>query len=517
MAGIEDVQPKAINTGIQLVGNPDLSATSTPAVDALVNAFKNGLISSQEIMDRIGPLAQEKKIAEGANARLSAATSTAGMDLVEPLKKAALAKAALSTAQAGSDMSLIQPLASEALAKSALGTTQANAQAGLVQPAAALTREQINKKRETLNSEAFTDAWLKYRMPINKVDAEGNDTGEPDYKAMAQGGYKYLQMERSLSFAQQGLTGQRTVIKDPKTNQDRAVILNPMGEDITPTPPGAPVNKTRKYYEDMRQEAWGILHSINPSDPEPTRAKVSSADVAPKGGEASAALAKPVVDAGAPGDYEPYSGNAAGMVPGTSVPEVLDRLKNTQQYQDWTEKLIPMRNFQNAAAGVHAPGGEKVLGFKVMNQKDTALILAVQQLASQSAAASARGMPDLQSHALEENVSRLEKLEDFPSVLAGTGKLTDGTRERLIALGNDYIKAKEQTVKPILNWAATTSGADAADLFGPDSDAERIIKGGSMTYQTPGGHGGAPEAGKLIQVGGRTLRSLGNGQYQVVQ
>jgi hypothetical protein len=165
-------------------------------------------------------------------------------------------------------------------------------------------------------------------------------------------------------------------------------------------------------------------------------------------------------------------------------------------YTDWAEKIVPMQNFATAAKRIQegpTTAAEKgPLGLANMRQKDLALIQSLRQLSVQTQAATGRALPEMQTKAIEDQMSLFEKLGDWKQTVTGTGTLSPGTRERMIKFGNDLIRARELTVLPALQWAVQDSGLDADQIWGPNSFQKKLLEGGSMAVpEVPIGHGGS--------------------------
>jgi hypothetical protein len=491
--GLESGPAQSLNAGIsaQPLVTPLQPVVTPSAVSALTDAFRQGFITSKDVFDTIGPVGQAKKKAE-----------LTGLDEFTSPDALAARKAALQ-AQA---------------AQAQLVQATAHANTGLVQPTADLQAANIQKQKEEVLSKNAIDAWTQWNLPIYKKDETGADTAEPDYDAMKQAGMKYVRANNMLSYANQGLTGQRVETKDPKTGQPKYIILNSMGQDVSPD------TADHKHYSDMRREAWNLFMS-EPEIPEPPKpaangaaapapkAPASSSLITPNSASAPAsAVAAPVI--------QPWQGIPAGPVPGSTIPEVKDELRKEPQYSDWTQKLTPMRDFQMAAQSIYAPPTEDekaIFGPAVMKNKDIKLIQALKTLAVQSQTATARGVPDFQTHELAEKLPKLEALENWKGILSGTSELGPDARSRLIRMGNEYIKAKEQGVLPRIKWAESVTGQPAENIWGTGTDEHRLSTGGSLTFQQPGESGtpAGPAAGvvggrKLVQVGPHTFKYVGD-------
>jgi hypothetical protein len=180
-------------------------------------------------------------------------------------------------------------------------------------------------------------------------------------------------------------------------------------------------------------------------------------------------------------------------------------------YEQWAQKVGSINSFQSAAQKSMANSSDTTLGVPVRNQSDIALINAVKQLASPvvSASTGGRASPDLQAKALEENMPSWERAQDWKQTLLHQGILTDGTRRRLIDMGNQYIRDKETTVKPSLQWAAKNAGSTPEKLWGDTSFEARLLRGESLASAPAAPGAAAPGAAPAAANSGVVILKTG--------
>ena len=433
---VAGIAPTPAVTGPGNVITPD-------AVTALVDSFGKGVITGDDLAAHSGMKTFLENRAEGQ--RLREETSPQAIQQRQAAREAATSQSNLVTAQAGG-------LESQVPAQTALAaSTTAKAQS------------------EVWDKQAI-DLYKEYNPTLYKEDGT-----TPDAEGMAEAGRHYLRAKDALAYAGQGLASQPSKEVDPATGQAIVVQRNANGEDVTPRED----NPAYTHYRDLRQSAIETLFAptkAHPSRGEGTGATPAGTPADSSPAPAPAAEGSPLVSsitkppsAGIP-IYQSGQGRATGPVPGTLPTETRDEVRKEPQYEFWSQKLGSMRDFAKAAQAIYTPSTDKTIGPVPMNEKDFALMNSLRQLATPvtSGGAGGRGTPDLQGAQIEKSLPLLEKLSDWKQVVAQTGTLTEGTRRRLIKLGNDYIRSKEDTVRPVLQWATENSGLPHEKLLGLD-------------------------------------------------
>lgn len=222
-AGAPDSQPLAAGLSAQQLVTPMTPAVTPDAVNALVNAYHNGFVNTQDIIDRIGAVGQAKK-----KALLESLGEYVSPEAIQARKsqiQAAGAQANLQTAQAQGGQQLVQPLTESNLAD-------------------------IVQHNQTRLSGDAVKAYTSLHPPIYKIDANGNPTSEYDYTAMTREGSELLQAMALRDYSQQRLQGTWADYYDDKLKQTRKAFINASGENVTPG------SDRWKYYNQLRDQAF---------------------------------------------------------------------------------------------------------------------------------------------------------------------------------------------------------------------------------------------------------------------
>lgn len=515
--GIESVQPKSINIP-QMIGEVTPAATPS-AVAQLADAFRQGFITTNDIMEHTGSNALTRGLVE---------------------KKKMAAEQQLLGEQ-------MDPLAIEAR-----------------QEATRLTGEKAKGERETALTKDFVGAYLKYNLPLKKAD------GTPDYSGMAEVGQKYADMERTLAYAKAGMTGTPVERLDPKTGQKYVVYKNAYNEDITEPSDGSK-NATLEHYRKLfrKSSSFLIQNDNEPDIPEGGTAPIIS--VSPKALQDEAASPMisslhPEITAGVPtgaptveeinravqseidpasrvtplvGIAQPIPGmpqpapkvvveptatgtavtvqapqaapveKPAVYVPGTGVltgmgdfkpAEVVKDAKSTELYKNWAERSAAIDAFRAVKQFYAANPNDEVTG-----QNDKDLLTTATQIASMSSSGgSGRAMMN-EIKLVEAKIPTWDRIKDAPDIVLNRNLFPKPVRDRIISMVERHIKGIESLAGGALKTASDeliARGMDPAKYFSP---AERALFG-----ETPGAESAA---------GGGIERTstFGGKQYRVRQ
>jgi hypothetical protein len=490
--GNQTEQPLVAGLSSQPAVTGPANVITPDAVTALVDSFGKGVITGDDINAHSGFMAHLRDRAEAQ--RLQESTNPQSVAARQAALESQTANANLVTAQAGAQQAQIP-------AKSALVTAQ------------------NQKAQSEVWNKRATDAYLEYNPTLYKEDGS-----TPDVGGMAEAGRHYLRAQDALTYAGQGMASTPSKETDPTTNQPIVVQRNSMGEDVTPRED----NPAYTHYRDLRQKAIETLFApTKPHASRDTGTEVPISDeppsgmiTAPGGAPAPTAdlvspvtpTAPPYPSVGAPAPvYQSGQGRPVGPIPGTTEPETRAELAKMPAYEQWAQKVGSINSFQSAAQKSMADSSDTTLGVPVRNQSDIALINAVKQLASPvvSASTGGRASPDLQAKALEENMPSWERAQDWKQTLLHQGILTDGTRRRLIDMGNQYIRDKETTVKPSLQWAAKNAGSTPEKLWGDTSFEARLLRGESLASAPAAPGAAAPGAAPAAANSGVVILKTG--------
>jgi hypothetical protein len=472
MAGIQDVQPKGIN--IPNMTGMVVPAATISAVEQLANAYRQGFITTSDILD--APARRKKLDAE----------------------------AMLASEQ-------VDPLAIEAR-----------------QEATRLAGETARGARETALTKDFVGAYLKYNLPLKKAD------GTPDYSGMAEVGQKYGDMERTLAYAKAGMTGTPTPRIDEKTGRTYSVMLNAYGEDVTDSPgqKNAALEHYRKLFRkassfliqndnepDIPEDGTAPIIRVSPKDaapgpdpapvpaaavtpvqrlaaapvpPSPAVVQQATAGITPVVGVAGGTIqglpsagavwtggtpqvfaaqpaapkvviqptatgqsvtvepaAAPVAEAAKPEVYVPGTGVLSGM--GDYKPDAaIKDARATELYKNWSEKSGSIAGFRTLVKNYQSlPKGS------VTTQNDLALANSAMQIAAMgSSGGSPRGMGQ-ELKRIEESIPIIERILDLPDIVLQRDKFPEGVRERLIQVTEQ--KARE--IESLAGDVIKTTGA----------------------------------------------------------
>jgi hypothetical protein len=476
---VGDIPARGLNVGVSpvpLVGQVDPSISSPDNIAKLSDAVRQGVISASDIVDRIGNIGAAKN--KAALQTLKEYVSPDAIASRQAQLQAAGAQANLATQQATAQQSLVQPMTDKQL------------------------QDLIQGNEERYTAPAIQSFLRWGNLPIYKLDpATGQETDQYDRDEMARQGINYLRAENTLNFAQDRLTVAKVVDAQEQDGTPIKISQNRYGDNISP---GSPL---QKQYTQMIVDSWDQLHTQQPVR------SIQDNLVIPKA-TGTTTPAKPVVSPEPPSST-PVTGDtlAAAYSAGTSpmagqrvgptpIPPQREELRKTPQYAAWADKSNPMTMFQTAAARADAPPTPEEqgpLGVQYRAQKDFELVQALRQLAVQTTGggASGRGTPDLQTKNIEDEVSYAEKLPEWKQILAHAGTLPEKTKQRLIAVGNDYIRSYESNAAPTIRWAERQSGRPVEDLFGADSEEAKLLRGETKQY-LPGTAADAVRRGAIL-------------------
>jgi hypothetical protein len=142
-------------------------------------------------------------------------------------------------------------------------------------------------------------------------------------------------------------------------------------------------------------------------------------------------------------------GLTTGYAPGFAPQETVKTLRDSELYKNWAEKSGVMGRFRLAANSYTGAAGE------ITTQKDIALANAALQLQAPGGGGSGeRGAPELRVASLEEAQPLLEQLYGIKAKVLKTHRFEEGTRNRLIELGNQAIASLEGPAKSVVQTAA---------------------------------------------------------------
>lgn len=507
MAGVgqADVTPVSVGASAQpLVSSMDMSATSSPAIQNLTNAFQQGFINADDVIQRIGPVAQAKK-----KALLEELGEYVSPEQIEARKQAALSSAQTSQLGGAQASSLL-----------AAGVPQAQAQ----------TTAQIAAKSyaEGIFGKGSTDLYATAadRFGLEPVPKLAN--GQPDYVKMGRRGAAI----QNYQYYNQAL------IPDPSkgTFQDvkhpgAVFAFSQAGIPLTPEN----ITKYSKMRDAFEKELSGFAEEDQPEPSEPlVSAKTPMAE--------SPAVSTPANDAVRATAVQKYGvspAQAGGMsdrdlltiqklesqpqtrpeIQPVSQPQVAtapqaafypskdvreevaksqDLLKTDARYTDWSKKAAVLDQFDKSTAnyekGISGTPGE-TYGTDDLNAFDKQLIHNVgMMILPQDATGITRFEGRLEEHEMTRK-SWPQIIKNVPEIVLKTGTLTPLQRQHLIDFGQQRSAAlKRQAGDAVQGQVSRMQSAFPGmtpEVAIPDV-SQRALISGAPSASPPGSAAGPP-------------------------
>jgi hypothetical protein len=409
-----------VNAGMAaqpLATSADPNVVGPAAVENLVNSFRNGSITMNDILDRVDNAAKSKRKA-------------LMQEMGEYVSPDAIAAR--------------QAQRSAVTAQAQLQAQQAHAQSQLLPSESQFAQAKLSKEQADLLNKQAIDQYLQYNPPIYKTDKEGNPTKEVDFAAVADAGRVYTRAGTLQQIAAQGLTpvGPPQIQTDDKGIK-RAVTRNALREDISPG------SDAFEYYHGLRQQALSVL--MKPAAKSQTSGQASSGLVQPAAPSPNAPFtpAPSVVmpTAGAP-TYPSVAGTTApgeqiAPEPGTEPQQVAETARKDTPVTDWKSSMGIIRQFHNTVERYKLPGPTP--------QNDTTLANTVMQLSLKSGGGGARAAAgEYKVTNIEDAVPLMERLYNIKATLTKEHAFPPEVRARLIAIGQDNISAIEGNAAEVL-------------------------------------------------------------------
>jgi hypothetical protein len=493
-----DIAIQQLSTLGQPLVSPNEPVVTQDAVQKLTDAYHQGFITTNDILEHTGALATQKGVTQ-------------------------------------------QKLLEETVAPEAV---EARKQQQV------LAGDKAKKDRADLLSKDFIDAYLKYNLPLKKTD------GSPDYQGMAEVGQKYADYERTMAYAKMGTTGTPQQYIDEQGRQ-RTRILNAFGEDITQVP--GKKNAALEHYQKLHREASKFLlqNDNEPEVPEgkeapqisvsPRVAETTSAPVVVPATQPEATGVFPIVMPGTPAGLGPqvamppaagpkltiaptangghsitvepkpaasavaavpsvqpsasYGGEGfiSGYTPGTlsSPKEIVENLRGQETYKNWAEKAPKINQFRQIVSSyAHEKPGD------VTTQKDLALATTALMLAMPGGGGS-RGMPEGRYRTIEEMQPLIEQVFHFVPKFLKKEAFTPETRQRIIEEANRSVVGLESgAASSVKNAVGLFSGAGLPPEKFLTEDERRL----ASSAAAPAGEGAGAAAQDITLSNGRKIR-----------
>lgn len=475
------IEPRPINAPVGPLVTPANPAVTPDAVKALTDSFREGFITSQDIIDRLGQTGQLKRQAETQQAR----------EFVDP--------AAVAARQAA-----VQAGGSQA------GLVSAQAKAGIPY-ANDMARLAFEKQQEDALYGDAVKTFKQYRPPILNAD------GSQNLPAMAEAGTYYLNANRLLQRSkdlmersQHGLAGNWVVTKDKDTNAEIRRFINARGEDITSIPGQENPNVTKyRDLEDQAHELEGDAYEmisyptdVNKIINEHKKAQSESL-VAPKTG-----ASKPSVMPEA-GKAQVYQGQGIeGPIPGMTAVEILDRTRGLETYKTWAEKADSIERFKAvvAAYGSDPEGVQPIMSSEgVSVGKDVELANAVLQMSTPGSTPGGRGQPEFRVTSIAEAQPLIERILNIKAEVLGQERFGPQTRARLIEAGQRAAESKERGAREAIQLAASQ--------LPPGTNPKKVFLGSELEFLSGGSTPASIKTGSQMAapVAGSTIKRVVNG------
>lgn len=456
IGGPGDVEP-GVSAGLAaqpLVAPLDSSVVGPQAVSQLVDAFRQGAITSQDIVDHIGSVAQAKKRALleelGEYVRPEAIQSR----MAQVGAQGAQANLATAQAQAGQELLPSQTLA----AKNQTLLSQYN-------PA---DQEAIN-------------AFGAFNQTPRKSD------GTYDYDSIVSHGYDYKGAFNMLQVAQKGMQVGNIISGVDAKGQPTKTILDGFGQPRTPES----VAKYSKMYQQAFDEAYrirqtkdedGPVSSTTPTEANPRPVIEPATSPAPAAATPAVAPAAAPTAAGAAPTVSPLNDVQQATIPGGPIPgytpkDIDDRLMQSPGYKEWAATASDVNTFRQLST---LPDEQANSLFGTRAEADRALAISVLGMLM---GGSSGGAPRQVSTVWDDMVEKQPlpaKVKESWRLLLGKEALTSDLRKDLVTVGNLAAREKESRGWGALQSAvvkAKQSGMGPSDILTDPNDLNLWMRG----------------------------------------
>jgi hypothetical protein len=517
IGGINDTPQGAVAAGAAaqpLVTSADPSVVGPQAVQNLVDSFRQGFITGNDIMDRIGAVGQAKRKAE-----LEQLGEYVDPQFIEARKSAAAAQTA----------------------QNQLQLTQAQASTGNVQALADYQKQQAQWATANLGDKAAIDAYTMYNRPLKKAD------GSYDFDQMADLGTPMKGAAARYQYAVNALqVGDIKNIPGGPGQRPQLVYLDKNGAPMT--------DKSRQAAYDQLEGSWAELHNIDASQRGKTPAlpysgpppaamlapaapaatslvqPLSTSTAAPVGGVVQ--VTTPVTTGGtaeAPvpqfmqGAQVPY-----GYAQGTSPPEIQERVTNIRNVTDKSPEVENYAKAQQYITPFEVNASRVAQMTPAQQQSATMGVLDQSMLENLIKMYDPQGvMREFKWDKLEENQNRLETylnfglpgnpLKNVIQKVEGKTILTPLARQRLIDQGYEVINGMQSSAQNRLNDAQKfASSVGLPDPYATNDNLSFVAKGGRSKNPVavpgdipPAGGASAARAGGTPPVSGAVQTTVG--------
>jgi hypothetical protein len=448
------------------------------AVAALSEAFRQGQISADDIIERYGSLANAKR--------------KATLDVLPSATTAQIAQNQLAAAQAGAAQQNV-PLAAEAQ-KTGLESAifQAQQAAGSYDAKMNYILQRGGKIPEIDLDKGLTPAQKK------EIDSEFSDVAQWDMTHNLAGQFASASKPHPIEKTVQDSTGKTT-----KTTEFGKLVIGPTGAPIDPKMHHQAVAISMLPYQMWKQAGrpkfWDIF-GVKPGETEM---------VTPRAGAAPSE--RPMVS--------PFGGGTSGEIvteekePAAleQAQKIMEPVRKTDSYKTWDSAKAFFKGMEETIAEINkVPIEDQRAGKVNLNLRDIALVSDFIKLYDPTAVIREFKWDKIQSSQPLPSVVR-----DWVERVFRYGQLTPETRQDVFKEGQSLYRAKERSVQADLQRAArqaADAGADPALIF---NDDEKKLISGRFTESSPSA-ASAP-SGRVVTLPSGKKLALVNGQWQYVQ
>jgi hypothetical protein len=477
MAGVGQSDLPVISAGVQaapLVTPADPNTLNSSAVSNLVDAFRQGFITQDDIVGRIGDIGQAKNKA-----------------LLQQLGE------------------YVSPDAIQAR----------HNEISLSDPATEAKRWEIERTKWNTVSNGGVDAYQQYGPWFGHAEVPTKPDGTPDFKAMGQLGQTFKQPIYMAEIAQQGLTPDpaRTQETQDASGKKGKKSFNKFGVDISPGSPG------ESYYRSL----MGMFPGKTPpgTAPNPTANPAKAAPVFEGGAGA-------VSPSGAPAGYDADMGaiTKSGPSVGETRGDILDK---NQSFKIWEGNKSNIDSFHNIVNSIREnENSTDPESIQKRLEAERGLVYTLSELQqNQAQGAIPRSVITDWEH-IVANPSLSDRVKSIIGKATGNKPLTDNQITSLIELGKNQIAGKASAALSGLKLAKKTNPGSLTDdeeellntgglseIHGSRAEALRKLQSGE---KPTAGAGAAPAKtigtapipkDKIIVTKQGRLKSLGDGTF----
>lgn len=518
-----------------LIGHPDPSIVTPNATAALVEAYRNGVITADDISNRIGEIGKARRKAE----------LTGLQEVVSPEAKAARASG-LSAATAGNTFNA-------AAATAALPGV----------PAAAKAAEEDIDFHRAVNAYGpdALKSFFTYGPLVEGYSGLPKDAdGKPDWMTAAKEG---AALEKQVQLKSQAAM-RATVHKQEQRqegNTTYSVDLNATGEDITDpqkkqilqqqalaplafkflkpgqtntapaasTPPQAsttpavePIQVTPDQAAQMRADLLnrGISEAAAMSDQDVARkiTELPSPVAAATPSASPSATVEPRNNRPVVNQFIAGKGLVSKTEPGEKPLELIKETRSSETYRDWAKANTFYDSAKAAIDTLNSlPEAEVKGGSARQNAADIALTESVIKLYDPQGV-----VRQFKWDKIEQHQPWPDKIKNIVSLAVSRGTLTPEMRQSLAEIATDRMKSYEDSVRPQLKQTAILAQHNGYDPLKDgilsEKEASLVAGGGIPKYVAKGSSAAAAtNAGPVITLeSGQKVQRGADGQYYKV-